>query len=271
MFQLPILLDKQQIGLAPAKESAADVVIPAVFVNRLPARVLPAVAVEKDWLPQFLELTMRYSESRGILVNSITKLESYALDSLSRGNNPPIYHVGPILYFGSDSGERSDKKKEIMDWLDGQPLSSVVFLCFESKGAFSEEQVKEIACALEHSKHRFLWSLRRPGRNTNEYPTEYGNPEEVLPAGYLDRTAGIGKIIGWAPQTAILGHLAVGGFVSHCGWNSTLESLWFGVPMATWSLYAEQQFNAFEMVKELGLAVEIKMDCRKDSGMLLEK
>jgi UDP:flavonoid glycosyltransferase YjiC (YdhE family) len=62
----------------------------------------------------------------------------------------------------------------------------------------------------------------------------------------------------------ILGHKAIGGFVSHCGWNSTLESILSGVPMATWPLYAEQQFNAFEMVIELGLAVEIKIDFRRD-------
>ncbi|KAK6259454.1 hypothetical protein SCA6_013928 [Theobroma cacao] len=52
--------------------------------------------------------------------------------------------------------------------------------------------------------------------------------------------------------------------MSHYGWNSTLETIWFGVPMATWPFYAEQQLNTFQMVKEVGLGVEIKMDYRKD-------
>ena len=67
-----------------------------------------------------------------------------------------------------------------------------------------------------------------------------------------------------------MAHPSIGGFVSHCGWNSVLESIWFGVPIATWPLYSEQQLNAFEIVKELRLAVEIKNDYRGvafNSGM----
>jgi histidinol phosphatase-like PHP family hydrolase len=61
-----------------------------------------------------------------------------------------------------------------------------------------------------------------------------------------------------------LAHPSIKEFISHCGWNSILESVWFGVPLATWPMYAEQQFNAFEVVVELGLAVEIKMDYRRE-------
>ena len=75
------------------------------------------------------------------------------------------------------------------------------------------------------------------------YSTDYANLEEVLPEGFLDRTMSIGKVIGWAQQVAVLTHSAIGGFVSHCGWNSILESIWYGVPVATWPLYAEQQLN----------------------------
>ncbi|KAE8703902.1 UDP-glycosyltransferase 71B2 [Hibiscus syriacus] len=156
-----------------------------------------------------------------------------------------------------------------MQWLDEQPPSSVVFLCFGSAGSFSTDQVKEIAYALEQSGHRFLWSLRRSGKQASDMarsPTDYENVVEMLPEGFLDRTAETGKIIGWAPQVAILGHPATGGFVSHCGWNSILESIWFGVPMMAWPLYSEQQLNALTLVKELGLAVELKMDYKIDDG-----
>lgn len=106
-----------------------------------------------------------------------------------------------------------------------------------------------------------MWSLRRsPPKGKIDIPSNYNNFEEILPKGFLERTKGIGKVIGWAPQVAILSHKSVGGFVSHCGWNSILESVYFGVPIATWPLYAEQQMNAFLLVKELGLAKEIRMD-----------
>nr|KAJ0219081.1 hypothetical protein LSAT_V11C300149590 [Lactuca sativa] len=131
-------------------------------------------------------------------------------------------------------------------------------------GCFEEVQVKEIAYALEQSGHRFVWSLRRPPPSFNVLPGDYEDPGVVLPDGFLERTKGTGKVIGWAPQVSLLAHEAVGGFVSHCGWNSMLESLWFGVPTATWPIYGEQQMNAFEMVVELGLAVEIKLDYKNN-------
>ncbi|GKF66560.1 UDP-glycosyltransferase 71E1, partial [Tanacetum coccineum] len=115
--------------------------------------------------------------------------------------------------------------------------------------------------------HRFLWSLRRPpSKEAMGLPKEYENFKEVLPDGFLERTSNVGKVIGWAPQTAVLSHPSLGGFVSHCGWNSTLESIWFGVPVAAWPLYAEQQINAFKLVVELGIAAEIKMDYKSNIG-----
>ncbi|MBA0844430.1 hypothetical protein Goarm_001528, partial [Gossypium armourianum] len=85
--------------------------------------------------------------------------------------------------------------------------------------------------------------------------------KDMFPEGFTKRIQGKGMMIyGWAPQVEILAHEAIGAFVSHCGWNSILESLWFGVPMVTWPMYAEQKMNAFKMVKELGLAVELRLD-----------
>ncbi|XP_022771784.1 anthocyanidin 3-O-glucosyltransferase 2-like [Durio zibethinus] len=267
-FYVQALYDEQNVDFVELKDSDTEFIIPS-FVNPVSTNFFPTVMFNPELSTMLRSAARGLREVKGIIVNTFSELESHAVESLSDGRLPPVYPVGPILNLDSASGvhQNSDTTTK---WLDEQPYSSVVFLCFGSMGSFGADQVREIACALEQSGHRFLWSLRQPpdpakGRNIMTIPKDYDNVAEVLPDGFLDRTAGIGKIIGWAPQVAILGHPAIGGFVSHCGWNSTLESLWFGVPIATWPLYSEQHLNAFELVTELGLAVEIKMDHSKDS------
>ncbi|KAJ6426148.1 hypothetical protein OIU84_026683 [Salix udensis] len=265
-FYVQAIHDEQKVDPTEFKGSDAELVMPCL-ANPLPAKVLPSAMLNKQWLPIPLRQARRFRETKGIMVNTFEELESQAINSFSNGNTPPVYPVGPMLNLNRD-GDRdvqSDKYKDIGQWLDDQPISSVVYLCFGSLGSFGVDQVKEIAFGLEQSGHRFLWSLRQPPpKGKMEPPSEYSNPRDVLPEGFLDRTANKGKIIGWAPQIDILGHPSVGGFVSHCGWNSVLESIWFGVPIATWPLYAEQQFNAFTLIVEMGLGVEIKMDYRSE-------
>ncbi|VVA27827.1 PREDICTED: anthocyanidin 3-O-glucosyltransferase [Prunus dulcis] len=272
-FQLQSLHDEQGKDVAEITGWDSELIVPS-FINPVPAGVWPGMMREKEGATDFIDFAARFRQTKGILINTFRELEPHALRSLSDGKFPPVYPVGPLLNLKSDDGhvgsDQSIQKSDILEWLDDQPPSSVVFLCFGSMGSFSEAQVKEIACALEKSRQRFLWSLRKPEpKGKVGMPSDYADVKGVLPEGFLDRTAGIGKVIGWAPQVAILAHLAVGGFVSHCGWNSTLESLWCGVPIATWPMYAEQQLNAFALVKDLGLGVEIKMDYKQDSEVVV--
>ncbi|CAK7345142.1 unnamed protein product [Dovyalis caffra] len=270
MLHFQVLHDEQGVDLTEFKNSDAELNFPSL-ANPLPAKLWPSFLFEKEMITAFIEHTRILTEARGILVNTFVEFESHAVNSLSDGKTPPVYPVGPIVKQVGDGRDlrsnESDNYRDIMEWLDDQPPSSVMFLCFGSWGSFSEKQVTEIAFALEHSGHRFLWSLRKPSqiqKGEAESPSDYENFQEILPEGFLDRTTKMGKVIGWAPQVDILAHPAVGGFASHCGWNSTLESVRFGVPVAAWPLYAEQHLNAFQMVVDLGLAVEIKMDYRKD-------
>nr|AEM43004.1 UDP-glucosyltransferase [Siraitia grosvenorii] len=252
------------------QNSNAEIALPS-FVNPIPGKMIPDIFSNDDTASWFHDQVERYrSGVKGILINTFAKLESHVMNSMSRSSSsraPPLYSIGPILHLKNNNTVGPGGTlhcTDILKWLDNQPPVSVVFLCFGSMGSFDEDQVKEIAHALERSGVRFLWSLRQPPpKDKFEAPSEYTDIKYVLPEGFLERTAGIGRVIGWAPQVEILAHPATGGFVSHCGWNSTLESMWHGVPMATWPLYAEQQFTAFEMVVELGLAVDITLDYQK--------
>ncbi|KAF8041603.1 hypothetical protein BT93_A0257 [Corymbia citriodora subsp. variegata] len=271
MLHLQWLQDEHHVDITEYKDSAAKLDVPSL-TNPLPAKVLPPLVLTKETVRPFLGHARRMRAAKGIIVNTFDELEPYALRSLAGLGAPAVYPLGPILNLKGETKTNADgggrQGDDIMKWLDEQPPSSVVFLCFGSMGSLGEEQVKEMACALERSGHRFLWSLRRPlPKGKAWFPSDLADPTEALPEGFLERTAAVGKVIGLAPQVAVLAHPAIGGFVSHCGWNSTLESIWFDVPVATLPLYGEQQFNAFELVVELGLAVEIKMDYRRDPRM----
>ncbi|KAI3756717.1 hypothetical protein L1987_56539 [Smallanthus sonchifolius] len=250
----------QKLDVIELSNSEGEIVVPS-FVNPVPTKVYPAPYKVQDGLDFMLSTIGKMREAKGIMVNTFLELEPHAIKSFSDTNFPPVYPVGPILNLDGVAGNGDGS--DLFRWLDDQPRSSVVLLCFGSMGCFDEVQVKEIARGLERSGYRFVWSLRRPpplDQSYEVFPIDYDDPRVVLPDGFLERTSGIGKVIGWAPQVSLLAHAAVGGFVSHCGWNSLLESLWFGVPTATLPIYCEQQMNAFQMVVEMGLAVDLKMD-----------
>ncbi|MED6210715.1 hypothetical protein PIB30_066721 [Stylosanthes scabra] len=206
----------------------------------------------------FLEIakTMR-DKSVGIILNTFDAIEARAIRALSSKQEvnkaPALFCVGPLISSSCENDENG-----CLNWLDSQPSQSVVLLSFGSLGSFSKKQLMEIAMGLEKSKQRFLWVLRAEA-------TESDNSElslnELLPEGFLERTKEIGLVVrDWAPQVAILSHDSVGGFVTHCGWNSVLEGVCEGVPMVAWPLYAEQKINRVVMVQEMKIALGVKED-----------
>ncbi|KAI3827416.1 hypothetical protein L1987_01489 [Smallanthus sonchifolius] len=236
--------------------------------NLVPVNVLPGAVFDKKGggYESFLYIGNRFKECKGVIVNSFVELEPYAINSIVTA--PNVYPVGPLLDLKNHN--ESTGSIEIRGWLDNQPPKSVLFLCFGTMGCFNKLQLAQIAIALETSGHRFLWSVRKPlPKDTYGVPSDYTNMEEVLPDGFLERVKERGMVCGWVPQVEVLAHGAVKGFVSHCGWNSILESLWFNVPIATWPLDAEQQLNAFLLVKELELAVELSLSYRSSGSELV--
>ncbi|EXB75129.1 Putative UDP-glucose flavonoid 3-O-glucosyltransferase 3 [Morus notabilis] len=269
---LSFVLDLPILDSQLASESVAEFRIRG-FANPVPRRVLHKTILDRgDGYSRYLYHARMYRKTKGIVINTLRELESFVLDSLSTsGSVPKVYPVGPILDLNGSAQWHPDRAQyeKVKRWLDKQPESSVVFLCFGSMGSLSGPQVKELAFGIERAGFRFIWSCREPPKTKLGLPTEYPNFDEALPNGFLERTATIGLMCRWVPQVTILAHRAVGGFVSHCGWNSTLESMWHGIPIATWPIYAEQNMNAFEMVKELGLAVEISLDYRQGGSEVI--
>ncbi|KAB1204925.1 Anthocyanidin 5,3-O-glucosyltransferase [Morella rubra] len=231
--------------------------LPSIPTSHLPEPMRDRNA--KDY-EHFLLTAGHMIKSSGFIVNTFEQLEKKAINAISDGlcvldgPTPPIFCIGPLT---SDSNQHGNDQHECLNyWLDSQPRQSVVFLCFGSVGSFSEKQLKEMAIGLENSGKRFLWVVRNPPPEIDVEP----KLDELLPEGFLERTKDRGFVVKqWAPQVEVLRHDSVGGFVSHCGWNSVLEAVREGVPMVAWPLYAEQPVNKEVLVKELKLALEVNV------------
>jgi hydroquinone glucosyltransferase len=200
----------------------------------------------------------------GFIVNTFDAIEHKTLVAFKelsdRGVYPPAYAVGPFVR--PCPGGEAANKHGCLRWLDDQPDVSVLYVCLGSGGTMSTEQTAELAAGLEASGQRFLWVVRFPS-DTDCSASFFGtaghgdDPLSYLPEGFIERTKGVGLCLPlWAPQVEILNHRAVGGFLSHCGWNSTLEAATVGgVPMLAWPLYAEQRMNAVMLSERAGLAL----------------
>lgn len=159
--------------------------------------------------------------------------------------------VGPVSLCNSDTPDRAVRGGggacefgSCLDWLDSKEPGSVLYICFGSLGEFTVSQLGEIATGLISSGCQFIWVVRNV----------VGDSSDWMPQGFEER----GLIVrGWAPQMVILNHQAVGGFMTHCGWNSCLEGASAGVPMITWPLFADQFCNERLLVDVLRIGVAV--------------
>ncbi|GLJ11847.1 hypothetical protein SUGI_0178450 [Cryptomeria japonica] len=212
----------------------------------------------------FLRLCSPLRGMEAILVNTFHDLEARTIQALvseSVGEIdrlPPVHAIGPITRSFDLPQVDGEGEERLKLWLDSRAKASVVFASFGTWGLMDREQLMEIALGLEASGLNFVWVVRGIS-TTSSAATSSLEVElsDVLPEGFLSRVEGRGQVLSsWAPQVAILSHPAVGAFVSHCGWNSVLEAIWFGVPIVAWPLYAEQRMNCVLVVNEWMLGLE---------------
>ncbi|XP_042481184.1 anthocyanidin 3-O-glucosyltransferase 5-like [Macadamia integrifolia] len=241
--------------------------IPSCKPIRVEDLVDPMMNRKNDMYDHYLYRATRLPLADAILINTWEDLEPTSLralreDPILRQIMPlPVYPVGPIVLSPGPPCDQS--RAECLAWLDQQPLESVIYVSFGSAGRLSEEQLTELALGLGLSGKRFLWVVRPPVGNDGAFFNPGGDGDvglsRYLPDGFLSRTQELGLVVPmWAPQVEVLSHPSVGGFLSHCGWNSTLESMLNGVPMIAWPLYAEQRMNATMLVEEVGVSLRTK-------------
>ncbi|XP_048560298.1 anthocyanin 3'-O-beta-glucosyltransferase-like [Triticum urartu] len=193
--------------------------------------------------------------SYGELFNSFCELEPDYVKHYRTTLGRRAWLVGPVSLASGSMGVASRGTDALspeadgcLQWLDGKPAGSVVYVAFGTLATFSPEQLQELARGLDLSGSNFVWVISATGATTSS--------NDWMAEGLA--TASRGYIIrGWAPQVLILNHPAVGCFVTHCGWNSTLEALSAGVPMVTWPRHADQFHNEKLVVELLGAGVSV--------------
>ncbi|KAE9604862.1 hypothetical protein Lal_00036939 [Lupinus albus] len=196
-----------------------------------------------------MKLMSAIGDSYGMLVNSFYELEHVFVDHINTEPSPKSWCVGPFCFAQQTPNIHliPGEKPRWFEWLDEklEEKGSVLYVAFGSQAEISDEQLNEIAKGLEESMVNFLWVIRKG--------------EWDLPDGFEERVEKRGIVVReWVDQWEILMHESVEGFLSHCGWNSVLESICAGVPILAWPMMAEQHLNA-RMVDEeikIGLRVE---------------
>ncbi|XP_024399644.1 UDP-glycosyltransferase 76C1 [Physcomitrium patens] len=211
-------------------------------------------------------------EAPGCFINSFYELEPSCIDSLrshpyrrahSQGpNGRSVFPVGPLVHDSYLELLRSgptvkrcssvEPEAPYLKWLDMQPKDSVIFVSFGSLASLSIQQIRELILGLEASSHRFLLVIR---------PTASEDADEILPLltkSFEEQRLSTGFVQSeWVNQFDVLSHRAVCGFLSHCGWNSTFESICRGVPLLGWPIQADQKLNCRFLVDEAKTALEV--------------
>ncbi|KAL6606712.1 hypothetical protein ACP70R_042365 [Stipagrostis hirtigluma subsp. patula] len=213
-----------------------------------------------------LNETRRTRGASALIVNTFDELEgeeAAAMEALGMARK--VYSVGPLALLAHEEPPtpRSSialslwkEEEECLEWLHGREPGSVVYVNFGSITVMTGDQLAEFAWGLANSGRPFLWIVRRD---------LVRGDAAVLPPEFVAETAGRGLMASWCPQEEVLGHPAVGAFLTHSGWNSTLEAMSGGVPVLSWPFFADQPTNCRYQCSEWGVGLEIDSNVRRDA------
>ncbi|KAG8368653.1 hypothetical protein BUALT_Bualt15G0067900 [Buddleja alternifolia] len=201
--------------------------------------------------------TKNTPRAKAVIINTFDELETQVLEAL-RQKFDHVYSIGPlhllerVVENARVKAIASSLWKEddaCIAWLNHRARASVLYVNFGSITILSKEQLLEFAWGLANSNHYFLWVIR---------PDLVSGELAILPLEFFKEVEGRAMMVGWCSQEHVLAHSSVGGFLTHCGWNSTIESISEGVPMICWPFFSEQQTNCRYLCTywEIGLEIE---------------
>ncbi|KAJ0612997.1 putative UDP-glucuronosyl/UDP-glucosyltransferase [Helianthus annuus] len=248
-FVLPGLPDRIEITRAQ---------LPPEFNHRHVATSEKLEQVRETESKFYVRIRENESRAYGMVINCFEELEQDYVNKFKKLKRGKVWCLGPLsLSTSNDSGKSlrgnsaSSDDQLYLKWLDSKEPGSVVYACFGSSSQITPPQLIELGLALEASKSPFIWVIRAgdKAQEVEKWLSENGFENRIKDRGLIIRD--------WAPQLLILSHPSVGGFLTHCGWNSVLEGVSAGVPMITWPQFAKQFLNEKLVVHVLGIGVGV--------------
>ncbi|KAJ7961939.1 Glycosyltransferase [Quillaja saponaria] len=239
------------------------VLLPGTGIPRLGLHDMPSFisnpTLHASLLKILVEQISNFQQLKWIFCNSFDKLEEEVVNWIT--SQWPFKNVGPTIpSMYLDKRMNNDKdyglslfqpnSESCMKWLDSKEIGSVIYISFGSLATLVEEQMEEITLALKKSNYYFLWVVRESEINK-------------LPQNFVQDTATKGLLVNWCPQLEVLNHKAVACFMTHCGWNSTLEALSLAVPMVAMPQWTDQPTNAKFIVDVWKVGIRARIDHEK--------
>ncbi|KAJ1271502.1 hypothetical protein BS78_06G132300 [Paspalum vaginatum] len=221
--------------------------------RQLPPHFLPPTSVGGKALQGIREFDVA---ADGFVVNTFEELERGSTALLAEATEKKVIAVGSVALCRAPSLDPQSMPSDAsrcMAWLDGKQPRSVVYVSFGSGGKLPPAQLMQLGMALVSCPAPVLWIIKGADAlpdDVKEWLRENADADGVAGSKCL-------VVRGWAPQVAILDHPAVGGFMTHCGWGSTLEAVAASVPMATWPFFVDQFMNEQLIVDVLGIGVSV--------------
>ncbi|XP_019168042.1 PREDICTED: UDP-glucose iridoid glucosyltransferase-like [Ipomoea nil] len=249
---------QQSDAIFPFQDSS--ILEPLPDLHPLRFKDLPFPTINNHVIEPVVDFSVRTNDIRSSVAciwNSVDELEHSALSKLQQRYKVPFFPIGPFHKRASDSSTSLlEEDKTCLEWLDRQTPASVLYVSIGSFVKMSEKDLVETAWGLANSDQPFLWVVR---------PGSVDGGSDQLPEDFERVVGDRGRIVKWAPQRSVLSHPAVGGFMSHCGWNSTLESIFEGVPMICSPVLSDQPVNARYLTQVWKVGMELE---RAERGVI---
>nr|BCB59282.1 UDP-glycosyltransferase [Petunia x hybrida] len=217
-----------------------------------------------EYMVKFIiQETERSKMAQAIVLNTFEPLEKEVIESLNT-LLPPVYAIGPLHLQMKHVNDKNledlgsnlwKEETECVHWLDSKKANSVIYINFGSITPMTKNELTEFAWGLANSQLEFLWIIR---------PDIVAGEQEIFPPEFMEETKERRMLASWCPQEKVLNHPAIGGFLTHSGWNSTLESISSGVPMICWPFFAEQPTNCWFSCIKWNIGMEIDNNVKRN-------